>query len=553
MKRTFNFRCVWCIALLLASLLLLGACASTEPPEVATETDAQTVSLETQVDLETDEAEIPAEENSETEQPAETLPVTGAATEETAEIPTEADTEPATEAETETETQGVDMLYILEPGKSSSNFTVVYDMSLTSAPKAEADRINKGLEAVFDARFRQVDAAIESRKRETEIIIGSVNREECVELTASLAAGEYAVKVYPSEEEGKGRIVIAYTDLLSRTLAVELFMTKCLDELGGCLPMDFEARGSTETDAEQGIIVADISKLRDPCILVVDSVYYAYGTSWKLFKNTSGDLSGPWVQIKNVVEVPEDVDTNKWAPEVHVYNGAYYMFTTYLSKTTGHRGCTIMKSDSPEGPFVEITDGHITPKDWDSIDGTLYIDPDGQPWMVFVHEWTSTKNSIGTFAAAKLSEDFTHFISEPFEMFAANEPSWATAQVTDGCWMYTTEDGELLMIWSNFEPAGYTVAVSRSSNGRLDGEWIHDQALLYSYNYTGEYDGGHAMIFHDLNGQMYLSMHSPNTDTEARKATPTFIPIAEKDGTLVWTYIDAIRQNETITGTFSEE
>ena len=476
--------------------------------------------------------------------------MTNVPTDPVTEAPTEEPTEPATEAETEPPV--LEPLYILPPDKTSSSYTVTFDISAANAPQAEADRICKGIQNTLGVRVRQTEAAVESRKRDTEIVIGSVNREECVELTATLSEGEYAIKVYPAEAAGKGRIVIAYTDRLSRTLAVEFFISTVIGQYGGCLPMDFEMRGGAPTE-EQGIIVSDIEKLRDPCILVVGDTYYAYGTNWKCYKNTSGDLSGPWVQVKKVVTVPEDVDTNKWAPEVHEYNGAYYMFTTYKSKTTGHRGCTIMKADSPEGPFVEITDGHITPKEWDAIDGTLYIDPDGQPWMVFVHEWTSTQNGIGTFAAAKLSEDFTHFISEPFELFAANEPAWATAQVTDGCWMYTTKEGDLLMIWSNFEPAGYAVAISRSSNGRLDGEWIHEESLLYSYNYTSEHDGGHGMIFTDLNGQMYLSMHSPNTDTDTRKATPTFIPIVEKDGTLVWTYIDSARENVTVTGSFVDE
>lgn len=544
MKSTYNRRLLLC-GILAAGMLLLGACASSKTTDTVTDTgasDEETTEVEVQTPAPETEESVTIDPETSTEAFSETEAVSETVTE----------TELVPETPTEPETEGAEMLCIMKPDKTTSAFTVVLDLSLASAPKAEADRICKGLEAAFDAKFRQLEASSESRKRDTEIVIGSANREECVELTASLAEGEYAIKVYPTGEE-KGRIVIAYTDRLSRTLAVEFFLTSCVEELGGCLPMDFEARGNSKTDVEQGIIVSDISKLRDPCILVVDDVYYAYGTNWKLYKNTSGDLSGPWKQIKNIVEVPEDVDTNKWAPEVHVYNGAYYMFTTYLSKTTGHRGCTIMKSDSPEGPFVEITNGHITPKDWDAIDGTLYVDPEGQPWMVFVHEWTSTKDGIGTFAAAKLSEDFTHFISEPFEMFAANEPAWATAQVTDGCWMYTTKEGELLMLWSNFEPAGYAVAIARSSNGRLDGEWIHEEKQLYSYNFTGEHDGGHGMIFTDLNGQMYLSMHSPNTDTSSRKATPTFIPIVEKNGTLVWTYMDAVRENITVMGTFPEE
>ena len=103
-------------------------------------------------------------------------------------------------------------------------------------------------------------------------------------------------------------------------------------------------------------------------------------------------------------------------PFVLAENGVYYMFASYYSSKTNHRGCAILKSKSPEGPFNELTNGHITPSDWDAIDGTLYVDEDNQPWMVFVREWTSTEDKIGRMAAARLSEDLTHFISEPIEL-----------------------------------------------------------------------------------------------------------------------------------------
>ena len=284
------------------------------------------------------------------------------------------------------------------------------------------------------------------------------------------------------------------------------------------------------------MIITDIQQLRDPCILVEDGVYYAYGTGWVCYKNTSGNLQGPWICLGTVASVsdPARDGGNHWAPEVHRYKGGYYMFTTYQSKETGRRGCTVMRSDSPEGPFCEITGGHVTPAEWDSIDGTLYVAPEGQPWMVFVREWVSAPGGVGSFAAAKLSEDLTHFISEPFELFKANEPSWAAHTVTDGCWMHTTAEGELLMLWSNFDAHGYVVALAKSSNGRLDGEWIHEKELLYSKAMTGEYDGGHAMIFTALDGRMYLSFHSPNAPVGDRRETPVFLAIEEKDGRLVW-------------------
>ena len=285
------------------------------------------------------------------------------------------------------------------------------------------------------------------------------------------------------------------------------------------------------------MITTTIPCLRDPFIVVTKDAYYAYGTGWHCYKNSGDDLTGPWEDLGEVVRLknPADAGENHWAPEVHGYKGSYYMITTYNSLSRGHRGCTVLKSDSPEGPFVEISDGPLTPAEWDAIDGTLYVDPDGQPWMIFVHEWVCMPDGVGTFAAAKLSEDLSHFISEPFELFRADEPAWATAGVTDGCWMYTTKSGDLLMTWSNFSAEGYVVASARSSNGRLDGKWIQED-LLYKRSMTVEnrYDGGHGMIFTDRDGQMYLSFHSPNGPMGERRETPVFLAIREEDNRLVW-------------------
>jgi beta-xylosidase len=283
------------------------------------------------------------------------------------------------------------------------------------------------------------------------------------------------------------------------------------------------------------IIKTNVKRLRDPFVLVEDNAYYMYGTEWLCFKNQSGRLDGEWELLeKPIFRYPKDFLTCSWAPEVHKYNGAYYMFTTYYSAKTQRRGCTIMKADSPEGEFIEITNGHITPSEWDCIDGTLFIDEDNQPWMVFVHEWVCCEDKVGSFAAAKLSADFTHFISEPIELFKANEPKWATSGVTDGCFMHKTKDGSLLMIWSNFEKDGYCVAVAKSDNGKIDGKWIHDENLLFSKKISGEFDGGHAMIFHDHDGKMYLSLHSPNdTSKKPYSEQAIIVPLSEKDGTLV--------------------
>ena len=282
------------------------------------------------------------------------------------------------------------------------------------------------------------------------------------------------------------------------------------------------------------IITSQIPCLRDPCILVKDGVYYAYGTGWRCWKNDSGSLAGEWKDLGVCVKVPEDAVGCHWAPEVHEYKGKFYMFTTYLSGKTNHRGSVIFKADSPEGPFVEHSAGHISPEEGDAIDATFYVDEEGQPWMVFVHEWTSTDDGIGRMAAAKMSDDLSKLITEPVELFRADDPSWTNQRVTDGCWMYRCENGTLLMIWSNFGPGGYCVGIARSDNGRVDGKWTQDDELLYTKAMTEEYDGGHGILFRDTDGQLYLSIHSPNNRNDGRPETPVFVPVKEDGDTIVW-------------------
>lgn len=281
------------------------------------------------------------------------------------------------------------------------------------------------------------------------------------------------------------------------------------------------------------IIETTVEQLRDPCVLIENGIYYMYGTGWKCYKNTSGRLDGEWEYLGVVAKDTDDVETDRWAPEVHKYKGKFYMFTTYRSKKRGMRGCTVMCADTPEGPFTEISDGHITPKEWDAIDATLYIDENRDPWVVFVHEWTCMPNKIGRMAAAKLSDDLTRVITEPIDLFGAMDAPWAIRGVTDGCWMHRTKEGNLLMLWSNFDKDGYCVGIAHSDNGRLDGKWTHELKPIFTKGDGRKYDGGHGMIFTDIDGQMYLSIHSPNGSKEDRPEKPIFVPIHEENGTIV--------------------
>lgn len=260
-------------------------------------------------------------------------------------------------------------------------------------------------------------------------------------------------------------------------------------------------------------------RIRDPFVLVYEQNYYMYGTGAASGPGygcyVSADLEN-WAGPFNVFTAPAGFDGtgNFWAPECHFYNGMFYLFATYFSQTTAHRGVSVFRSRSPLGPFEEISAGHITPQDWDSIDGTLYIDPAGRPWMIFVYEWTSMPDKNGAIAAARLTDDLTRLIGEPVELFKAKDPVWAKNGVTDGPCPYRTENGNLLMLWSNFNSGGYCVALSSPANGQLAGDWNHGLVPFYAKGDRFACDGGHPMLFTDLDGRLMMSIHSPNAGAE---------------------------------------
>lgn len=278
-------------------------------------------------------------------------------------------------------------------------------------------------------------------------------------------------------------------------------------------------------------------RIRDPFVLVHDGKYYMYGTCLSKGEGygccVSEDLENWSYPIQ--VYIPHksfDGCGDYWAPECHYYNGSFYLFATYKSEASGKRGVGIFKSSSPLGPFSPVGDGHITPKDIDCIDGTLYIDEEGQPWMVYVNEWTSQPDENGEMAAAKLNKDLSSFISEPIVLFRSNGHVWTKGNVTDGCFMHRSSEGKLIMLWSNFaRSGGYAVGMAVSDNGRIDGNWLHAPQAFYCES-RNSVEGGHPMLFTTLDGQLMMAIHSPNTEKDGVFETAQFIPVEDIGDTI---------------------
>lgn len=275
--------------------------------------------------------------------------------------------------------------------------------------------------------------------------------------------------------------------------------------------------------------------LRDPFVLPLKGTYYLYGSRCRPEGSFSFAATGldvyestdlvHWSAPHECFTRPEGfwADRDFWAPEVHQYAGAFYMFVSFKSADRC-RGTQILRAGSPLGPFLPVSGGPATPAGWECLDGTLYVDEHGAPWLVFCHEWVQIHN--GTVCALPLSADLTAPAGSPRVLFCAHDAPWVASvsrgaedYVTDGPFLWRAGDGTLRLLWSSFTASGdYAQAVAFSENGGLEGPWRHAGQPVFAR------DGGHGMLFRTFEGQLYLSLHRPNRSPDER---PCLLPVRE--------------------------
>ncbi len=264
-------------------------------------------------------------------------------------------------------------------------------------------------------------------------------------------------------------------------------------------------------------------RIRDPFIFVDRErrCYYMYGTTELKPHCIAAGAKYSVYRSKDLEEFEEPkvifdgtgsdfwADRDFWAPELHFYNGKYYLFGSCKSGEK-HRGTQIFVCDTPDGDFKPLSEEPVTPRDWECLDGTFWVE-DGVPYIVFSHEWTQIHN--GEIWAMALTEDLSRAAGEPFLLFRASDHPFVSElegkpgnYVTDGPFLYR-ENGKLCMTWSSFYQGRYLVLQSESDS--LRGKWIHGGSPF-------SFDGGHAMVFNRLDGRRMISLHSPNTADNER-------------------------------------
>lgn len=292
-------------------------------------------------------------------------------------------------------------------------------------------------------------------------------------------------------------------------------------------------------------------RMRDPFIFTDGErgIYFLYGTNMDTVDGAanidpyfdfyvSEDLEtfyGPYMAFKP----PKGYWGVKhyWAPEVHAYGGKYYMFASFKGGIGEDRGTAVLIADKPEGPFVPLSDGHVTLKGHECLDGTLLVE-DGKPYIAFCHEWTELY--YGKIKALPMKDDLSASIDTepivivdtekddlPWIRLMRDERVSKTGLLTDAPFFHRLPGGKLLMTWSSYAKkeaggsGGYVIAGLVSDSGRIAGPWRHLPEMLL------DRDVGHSALFYDLNGRLKLVSHAHDGDHGGE--TPIILNVTESE------------------------
>ena len=258
-----------------------------------------------------------------------------------------------------------------------------------------------------------------------------------------------------------------------------------------------------------------------------------------------------WSDPVVVYSVPGDSWNGQEAPsspEVHLYNGKYYLFVTLQDSAfnntrgannaivsisadpgnDGHymrnflRSVVVAVADAPDGPFIDLDKNAPISNDLTLMhrDGSLYVDPDGTPYLVYAHDWIQKVD--GNFQAMKLNkDDLSKKAEDQFLLFRASlaafyfdaeyegSPGYKQANSDEeGTYkafnpqLYDAPDGSLVMIWGTEREGKLVVSQAVSRTGNIKGPW-DQKALLF----RGDRDS--AMSFAALDGTPMLLCAGP--------------------------------------------
>lgn len=190
-------------------------------------------------------------------------------------------------------------------------------------------------------------------------------------------------------------------------------------------------------------------------------------------------------------------EDSAWAAQCIERNGKFYFYVTLENNTGGGRAIGVAVADSPTGPFKDAIGKPLCGPNWDYIDPTVFIDDDGQAYLMFGNP---------TCYYVKLKEDMITLDGEikAFDMtvdaFGPTSREGAKTSYGEGPWLYKRGDLYYLL-YASFYGTDGSESISYSTAPTITGPWTYRGQIMKKHNcftnHTGVIDyQGHSYFFY---------------------------------------------------------
>ena len=247
-------------------------------------------------------------------------------------------------------------------------------------------------------------------------------------------------------------------------------------------------------------------------------------------------------------------EDSAWASQCIERNGKFYYYVTLENKSGGGRGIGVAVADSPTGPFKDALGKPLCGPDWDFIDPTVFIDDDGQAWLMFGNP---------TCYYVKLKDDMITLDGQinHFEMNSASfGPGGSKASsYGEGPWFYK-RNNLYYLVYAAFYNGDGSESIGYSTAPSPTGPWTYGGQVMKMHNcFTNhpgviDYKGNSYFFYHDASlkngGSFDRSVCVDQFEYKSDGSIPTISP--SKEGPDQLEFLDPFKKTEAETICFSE-
>lgn len=260
--------------------------------------------------------------------------------------------------------------------------------------------------------------------------------------------------------------------------------------------------------------------IADPFVLKAsDGKYYLYGTSsstgYKVWSST--DMID-WREEGMAYSFSENSWSSKnyWAPEVVEKDKKFYMYYSAQSDTLNSMRIGVAVSDSPVGPFTDVTIKPLFDLGYAAIDPDVLLDDDGKAYLYFSRDCSENvleNRHESHIYGVELNSDLVSLKGEP-KLLVKPEQNWETVS-GDYRWneapTMVKHNGTYYLMYSGnyFDSPSYAVGYA-TSDSPLGAFTKYDRnPILTADVYPKEVSGtGHnSVVYNKDTNEMFMVYH----------------------------------------------